>query len=289
LPDALYLKTDEADTPEKRGKYTVSVVGCGQLGVLSAMAFAEAGFKVICTDADQSVVKRLSKGNVRLADHELELKLKGFFRAGQLTASSDLKSTVKQSDIIIIIVNPKIDAKKNSDYSELESVCKQIGESLHKGALVVYAGIAGFGLTDGIVKETLENTSGLKVGEDFGLAYSPVRNSTEHGLGFMGDYVLRVAASDKVSLNAAAAVYETIAKKGVKKSPDAKAAELAALFQAAKRDAQVALTNEFAVFCESAGVDYAEMIKLLDNDLGEFNSTPTIAEEENRSEAYLML
>ncbi len=289
MPDVLHLKMEEVDTPEKRGKYTLSVVGCGQTGILYAMTFAGAGFKVICTDANQSIVKRLSKGNVRLADHELELKLKGFFRIGQLTASSDLKTTVKQSDIIIIKVNLKIDAKKNPDCSEVENVCKQIGESLHKGALVIYGGIAGFGFTDGTVKETLENTSGLKVGEDFGLAYSPVQNHTEHDSTLMGDQEIRVAATDKVSLNAATTVYETIAKKGVRKIPDAKAAELAALFQAAKRDAQVALSNEFAVFCESAGVDYAEIIKLLDKDAGEISRAPTIAEEENRNAAYLLL
>ncbi len=289
MPDALHLKTEEVDTPEKRGKYTLSVVGCGQQGILIAMAFAGAGFKVICTDADQSVVKRLSKGNVRLADRDLELKLKGFFRAGQLMASSDLKNTVNQSDIIIIKVNPKIDAKKNPAYSEVESICKQIGESLHKGTLVFYGGIAGFGLTDGTVKETLENTSGLKVGEDFGLAYSPVQYSAEHGSGLIGDHELRVAASDKVSLNAATTVYETVAKKGVKKIPETKAAELASLFQAAKRDALVALINELAIFCESASMDYAELVKLLDNDAFENSHGPTIAEEENRSEAYLLL
>ena len=65
MPTVLHLKPEEIDTNEKRGKYTVSVIGCGQKGVLYAIAFAEAGFKVICTDADQSVVKHLSKGKNR--------------------------------------------------------------------------------------------------------------------------------------------------------------------------------------------------------------------------------
>ena len=80
LPAVLHLKPEEVDTPEKRGKYTVSLVGCGQKGVFYGLAFAEAGFKVTCTDADQSVVKRLSKGNVQLGDRQVESKLKSFSR-----------------------------------------------------------------------------------------------------------------------------------------------------------------------------------------------------------------
>ena len=83
LPAILHIKPDEVDTPEKRGNHTVSVIGCGLRGVLYAEAFAETGFKVICADADQSVVKRISKGNVKLANREeTETKLRGFVRKG---------------------------------------------------------------------------------------------------------------------------------------------------------------------------------------------------------------
>ncbi len=283
------MKTEEVDTPDKRGKYTVSVIGSGQRGILYAVTFAEAGFKVICADADQSVVKRLSKGNAFFSDRDVESKLKGFVRAKQLTATSELKSAVEQSDIIIVTISPKIDAKKNPDYSETINSCKQVGAALRRGTLVVYGGVAGFGFTEGAVKETLENTSGLMMGEDFGLAYNPIQNHVTHGTKLIGEQELRVAAGDKVSLNAAAVIFETIAKKGVKRISDVKAAELAALFAASRRDANVALANELAVFCEIAGVDYVETLKLLDNTAGETISAPTIAEEDNRNEAYLLL
>ncbi len=45
---------------------------------------------------------------------------------------------------------------------------------LHQGTLVIYGGIAGIGFIEGAMKETLENTSGFKVGTDFGLAYNPI-------------------------------------------------------------------------------------------------------------------
>ena len=289
LPSILHIKPDEVDTPEKRGKYTVSVIGCGLRGILYAEAFAEAGFKVVCADANQSIVKRISKGNVKLANREeTETKIRGFVRKGQLTATSDLKAAVTSSDVVIVTVGAKIDAKKAPDYSEAENVSKQVGAALPKESLVVYGGVAGFGFVEEVVKETIENTSGLKVGEDFGFAYNLLQIPVVFGGGHIGDFELGVAATDKSSLNAACLVFGTIAKKGVKRISSVKMAELAALFASAKRDANLALANELAIFCENAGVDYKETSELADGDICA-SYAPTIAEEDNRNEAYLLL
>jgi nucleotide sugar dehydrogenase len=287
MPAVLRLKPEEIDTIEKRGKYTVSVIGCGQKGVLYATAFAEAGFRVICTDADQSLVKRLAKGKTPFSEREMESKLKSFMRTGQLSATSELKSAVSQSDIIIMTLSMKIDDKKSPDYSEVESSCKQVGAALSRGALFIYGGIAGFGFTEGVIKETLENTSGLRVGEDFGLVYNPIQISDGQPVTSIANQELKVAAIDSASLDAASTVLGVITKKGVKQIPDVKTAELAVLFTVAKRDANIALANELAIFCENAGTDYFETLKLLD--MRETSFFPTIAEEDNRSEAYLLL
>ncbi len=289
LPAVLHLKQEEVDTHEKRGKYTVSVVGCGQKGIFYALVFAEAGFKVTCTDADQSVIKRLSKGNIQLRDHAAEVKLKNFMRRDQVNATSDLKTAISASDVIIVTVSPKIDAKKSSNCSQVETACKRVGAALQKGSLVVYCGVAGLGFVEGVVKETVQNTSGLRAGEDFGLAYNPVLNSVAYQVGQIGEEELTIAANDKVSLNSAALVFETISKKGVQRITDVKVAELGALFAGAKRDLNEAFANELAVFCENARVDYANIIKVLETNSCEANSTPSISEEANRDEAYLLL
>ncbi len=62
MPPVLSLKPEEVDTNEKRSKYTVSVIGCGHKGIFYGNAFAEAGYRVICTDADPTVIKKVSKG-----------------------------------------------------------------------------------------------------------------------------------------------------------------------------------------------------------------------------------
>jgi nucleotide sugar dehydrogenase len=289
MPDVLHLKPQDIDTPEKREKYTVGVIGCRQNGVLYGVVFAEAGFKVICSDADQSLVRSLSRGRAPLSERAVESKLRSFTRTGVLTITADLKSTVARSDIIIITTAVKIDEKKNSDYSEAENVCKQVGTALRRGVLVVYGSTAGIGFMEGIVKGILENTSGLKAGDDFALAYSPIQafeedNSAES----FGKQELRLAANDITSLETASAFLATINRKGVRQVLDFKTAELATLFAINRRDVNVALTNELAILCESAGVDYFETRKLLDPELRESSFDPTIVEE-SRKEVYFLL
>ena len=289
MPEVLQVKPEQIDTVEKRCAYTVSVVGCGQAGLIYGATFAEAGFKVLCTDADQSLVKRLARGRIGFSDREIESKLKTLVRTGSLTATSDLKSAVSQSDIIILAIAAKIDEKKNSDYSEVENSTKQVGSAMKRGALVIYGVVAGFGFMENVVKEALENASGLKVGEDFGLAYSPAQTSDEHStLEMFSNRELKVAANDKTSLDAASGILGTITKKSVRQALDFKTAELATLFSAARRDANVALTNELAVLCENAGTDYFETLKLLDSELPLTNLAPTIAEN-RRNEACLLM
>src|SRR4030066_1191803 len=288
MPAVLRLNPEEIDTVAKRGKYTVSVIGCGEKGVLYAVAFAEAGFKVACADADQSLVRRLARGKTTFSEGEVEAKLKSFVRTGQLSATSEVKNSVSQSDIIIITIAAKIDDKKNPNYSEAENSCKQVGAALHRGTLVIYGGIAGFGFTEGVIKETLENTSGFRMGEDFGLAYNPLQNPNGQTTESISNQELKVAAADKTSLDAASTVLGTITKKGVKQILNIKTAELAALFTVAKRDANVALANELAILCENAGLDYFEAVKILvPGQRGRF--APAIAAEECRNDAYLLL
>jgi UDP-N-acetyl-D-mannosaminuronic acid dehydrogenase len=288
MPAVLHLKPEEIDTNEKRGKYTVSVIGCEEKGVLYATAFAEAGFKVTCTDADQTLVKRLAKGKTSFSDREIESKLKRFLRKEQISVTSELKNAVSQSDIIIMTLTAKIDEKKHTDYSEVESTCKQVGTALSQGALFIYGGIAGLGFTEGVIKETLENTSGLRVGEDFGLVYNPVQFFGWQPLASIANQELKVAAIDRTSLDSAAKVLGVITRKGVKQILDVKTAEAALLFTIAKQDANLALANELAVFCESAGIDYFETLKLVDTHGPSFS--PTVeAEEDNRKETYILI
>jgi UDP-N-acetyl-D-mannosaminuronic acid dehydrogenase len=97
---------------------------------------------------------------------------------------------------------------------------------------------------------------------------------------------LIVAAADKASLDTGVTILRTVTA-NVKQVNDVKAAELAVLFKVALQDANTALANELAVFCENAGMDYFKVAKLIDSAGSGF--CPAIAEEENKNEAYLLV
>jgi UDP-N-acetyl-D-mannosaminuronic acid dehydrogenase len=284
----LHLKPEEIDTKEKREKYAVGIIGCREKGIIYAVAFAEAGFRVICSDEDKTLVKNLAKGKTMLSDKDMESKLKRFLRKEQLCVIDEVKIAVSRSDIILLTISANTDGNKQSDYSEVEGMCRQIGRAMNRYSLVIYGGAAGVGFTEGIIKETLENTSGFKVGDDFGLVYNPIHFADPHPLESIANQEIKIAAMDRVSLNSGMNVLGTIAKKGVKQILDFKTAEAAMLFSIAKQETNWALANELAVFCEGAGLDYFKTLKLVDSQ--KLNFSPTVeAREDKTNETCFLL
>ena len=255
------FKENSLNTLKKRERYFVTIVGCGRMGLPTACLFADAGFNVICLDVDPYVVTRIRKGIGPFAEPGLSNLLKKSLKEGRLTATTEAKEAIPKSDIIVITVNTPIDEKKRPDYSSLEESCRNVGLSLRSGALVILASTVGPSVTETLVKETLEVSSGMKAGVDFGLAYSPIRASGGRVLSDMVNYSRIVAAIDKPSLTAAKAVPKTVGKGEILEASSMRTAEAAKLFENIYRDVNIALSNEFARFCEKAGVDYFEAQK----------------------------
>jgi len=116
----------------------------------------------------------------------------------------------------------------------------------------------GPGVTETLAKETLENASGLKAGIDFCLAYCPICDTSEHILEDIATRKRVVGAINLQSLNVACLILDTITKGEIVKVRDIKTAEAVKLFEKAYQDVNVALANEFAHFCEKAGIDFVE-------------------------------
>jgi len=255
---ATAFKIRNLDSPEERSKYTITVVGCGRMGLPTACLFADAGFNVICLDLNQQIVNQINSGISPFLEPGLEKLIKKNIKDGRLVATSDVKQAIPKSDIIVIVVNTPINEKKRPDYSNLESACRDIGLNLRSETLIILESTVGPGVTEGLVKETLELTSGLKAGRDFGLAYSPIRATAGRVLHDIVNYPRILAAIDEQSLAAARAVLKTIIKGDIVEVSNIKTAEATKLFENIYRDVNLALANEFAKFCEKAGIDYIE-------------------------------
>lgn len=252
------LKIRNLDSPEERSKYTITVVGCGRMGLPTACLFADAGFNVICLDLNQQIVNQINSGISPFLEPGLEKLIKKNLKEGRLIATNDVKQAIPKSDIIIIVVNTPINEKKRPDYSNLESACRDIGLNLRLETLIILESTVGPGITESLVKETLELASGLKAGKDFGLAYSPIRATAGRVLHDIVNYPRVLAAIDEQSLTAARAVLKTIIKGDIVEVSNIKTAEAIKLFENIYRDVNLALANEFAKFCEKAGIDYIE-------------------------------
>jgi len=266
MPNLLTLKKDDIDTPEKRANYTVAVVGCGRMGLPHAVLFAEAGFKVIGVDVNPQIVASLKRGKAPFFEPELDPMLRKHVKEKRFTQSNEPRAAAATSDIIMPVVQTPLDEKKRPDYSPLEKACKDIGMGMHAGCLFILASTVGPGVTEKLVKETLETASGLKAGTDFGMAYSPIRATSGRVLRDVQNYTKVVGAVDKRSLYAASLVLGTIVKSDVIGVDSIKAVEAMKLFQNVYRDTNLALTNELACLCEKIGVDYLEVQKLVNTD-----------------------
>jgi UDP-N-acetyl-D-mannosaminuronic acid dehydrogenase len=284
MSSALQIKPEDIDTPEKRVKYTVGIIGCGRIGVFHAWLSAEKGFRVYCADTDRTIINNITKGKLPFIQREIALKLRNCVKSGLLNVTTDIKAATLQSSIIVITVPIEIDANKKIDYSRVENACKNVGLGLRQGSLIISASTVGVGFTQFFIRESLENASGLKCGVDFGLAYSPVQSADEQTLEAMTKRDRIVAAFDKSSLDAASTFLETITMSNMKKSLNVKVAEAVTIFEATQSDVNNALAREFAIFCEKAGVDYIEAAKLKGRDLplALFDDTP-------HRESYLFL
>jgi UDP-N-acetyl-D-mannosaminuronate dehydrogenase len=280
----LQLKPETLSTAEARRKFTVSVVGCEQTGILHAVLLADAGFKVFCVDANQTIIDHLTRGRAPFIKPETQVKLKSYVKTARINATTDIKTAVSQSDATFITTPVNIDEKQKPDYSNLEKICKQTGSNLRRGSLVIITSTVGVGVIENMVKELLENTSGLKVGADLGLAYSPVFNVSLKPLE-KADCKRIVAATDKNSLEAASAIIEATVGKDVQRIESIKTAEAATLFETVQQNANAALADEFALFCEKTGIDYLEVSRLALSIV----PSPTLTDRNSQRESNLLL
>jgi nucleotide sugar dehydrogenase len=254
MPKAIMFKRNDIDIPEKREKYTISIVGCGRKGLKNACLFANAGFKVLYTDVDHQIFNQTEKGRTSSARRKLNRLLNKRIKDGCLKIECDIRTATSASDVIIFSVPATIDKRKMPDYSYIVKACKEVGLSLRPGSLFIFASAMGPGITESLVKETIENASGLRSGKDFGLAYSPTSART-----LQGTRTRRVVgAVNERSLKSACLILGTVTTGKIVEVSDIKTAETAQLLEKIYQDVNIALANELASFCEKAGIDFFE-------------------------------
>src|ERR1700730_5812106 len=174
-------KEDERQFIE--GGITICVVGLGRIGLPTAAVFANAGGKVLGVDINPEVVASVNAGSSKFTDEPgLNEMLAEAVSNGKLSATTDTKAAVGQSDMILVCVPTPIDMAKSPDYSFIKEAAKTIGRSIKRGSIVVVESTVGPGTVETVVKTALESESGLKGGVEFGIHGYPVSTGVGRSL-----------------------------------------------------------------------------------------------------------
>lgn len=234
----------------------VGVVGLGYVGLPLAIGWARAGFLVTGIDIDPLRIDMCLQNKSWIVDVPSE-DLEVLVNEGQLTATTDT-SVFTKLDVITICVPTPLDEAKQPDIGAILSVVDAIADSLQPGQLIVLESTTYPGTTDECILPRLQKR-GLKIGEEFFLAYSPERidpGNTHYGL-YNTPKVIAGITSRCAQLTKA--LYETVVDTVVPVG-STRTAELVKLFENTFRAVNIGLVNELAMMANLLGVDVWEVI-----------------------------
>ena len=235
----------------------VAILGLGYVGLPLAVVFAEAGFHVTGIDPDSRKVDSLKKGISYIPDVKTEA-IETLVNAGYLTATTDF-SVLKNMDAVSICVPTPLRQTGDPDMSFIISATEELAKYIHKGVVVVLQSTTYPGTTRELLLPKLGIEHGLKVGEDWFLAFSPERVDPGRE-----DYTTKNTPKVMGGITEACGEVATAWYEGaidnVFRVSSAEAAEMAKLLENTFRMINIGLVNELAIMCERLGVDVWEVI-----------------------------
>ena len=234
----------------------IGVVGLGYVGLPLAIGWARAGFFVTGVDIDPLRVEMCLNSTSWIADVQSE-DLAALVSKGKLTATMDT-SIFTELDVITICVPTPLNEAKQPDIGAILTVVDAIAATLHPGQLIVLESTTYPGTTDECILPRLQQ-SGLSVGEEFFLGYSPERidpGNTTYGLQNTPKILAGMTSRCKQVM---AALYEIVVDK-VYPVSSTRTAELVKLFENTYRAVNIGLVNELAMMANLLGVDVWEVI-----------------------------
>ena len=234
----------------------VAIVGAGYVGVPLAQVFAEAGRSVLLVDRDAVRVKQLNRGESYIDDVPSE-KLGELVRDGRLTATTDY-DVLRDADAILIALPTPLSKQREPDLSIVNGAAEEIALRLRPGHLVVLESTTYPGTTREEVLPRLE-ASGLKVGADFHLAFSPERVDPGRTDWTTKNVPKVVGGITEACTERAAELYGS-AVDSVHRVTSPESAELTKLLENIFRSVNIALVNEMAQLCERMKIDFWEVV-----------------------------
>ena len=232
----------------------IAVIGLGYVGLPIALEFARQ-FRVVGFDSNLERIAMLQ----RREDPSRQLQPDTFAGADIIfTANPD---DLKKAHFFVVAVPTPVDDYKVPDLKPLLRASETIGRVLKTGDYVIYESTVYPGCTEDDCLPLLEQYSGLTLGNDFKLGYSPERVNPGDKVRTLPDILKVVSGNDAEAAQTIAEVYGSIIRGGIYTAPNIKVAEAAKVIENVQRDLNISLMNELAIIFDKMDIDTQEVIK----------------------------
>ena len=236
----------------------IAVVGLGYVGLPLSLQFARSCTDVLGIDVDANKVEQLNNGRsyIDQIDHSA---VEDLVRAGKFVASTDF-GLIKTAEAVVVCVPTPLTKNREPDLSFIIQTGMSIAPHLAKGSLVVLESTTYPGTTEGEFRAVLEQSSGMKAGIDFHLAFSPEREDPGNGQSKVKRIPKVVGGYTPACRDKAMALYSRAIDTLVPVS-SCRAAEATKLLENIFRSVNIALVNELKVVYDAMGIDVWEVIE----------------------------
>jgi UDP-N-acetyl-D-glucosamine dehydrogenase len=234
----------------------IGVLGLGYVGLPLAMDFCRKGFRVTGFEVDRRRLAGLSRGRSYIGDVDSR-ELSKWRTAGRFSAT-DRFALLARQDAVLVCVQTPLRKTKEPDVSNILAALREVARRLRPGQLVVIESTVYPGATEEVLLPVLRE-SGLKLGRDFFLAFSPERVDPGNPTWGITNTPKVVGGADPASTRLAAQLYSQVVERVVPVS-STRAAEVVKLLENTFRAVNIALVNEMAQVCHHLGLDVWEVI-----------------------------
>ena len=235
---------------------TVGIIGLGYVGLPLIDAYIKAGFSAIGFDVDQKKVDTLLTGTSYIA-HIEHTTIAGWLEQKRFDATVDM-SRLGEADVVLICVPTPLSDSRDPDLKYVEMTTQAIAKSLRPGQMIVLESTTYPGTTKDVLLPILQE-SGLTVGEDFFLAYSPEREDPGNPDFTAGTIPKVVGGLEPNSLKLAKLFYEQAITQVVPVN-SCEAAEACKILENTYRSVNIAMVNELKVLFQKIGINIWEVI-----------------------------
>ncbi len=241
----------------RRREARCGIIGLGYVGLPLALEFARAGFRTTGIDVDAKKVDAILAGRSYIVDVD-DAEIAEQVGAGRLTATTDF-GAIEGLETVNICVPTPLRKTKDPDLTFVVSAVNEISRHLRRGQLVILESTTYPGTTEEVVQPALE-ASGLEVGRDFCLAFSPERIDPGNARYNTRNIPKVVGGVTPHCTEVAKTLYEQCVEKVVPVSSP-RVAEMVKLLENTFRSVNIGLVNEIALMSHALGIDVWEVIE----------------------------